>query len=377
MSSLVSYHIGTVCNRQIPAERERLSGILNYVSHHPELHLEIFTHNQRPRILKAELDGIIGRFLAKSQFKLFQRMPVVQLENPVFRSDAAISIDNEAIADCAFSHFRKRGFTDYAYVCSDNPKESAHSCEREKAFRSAAENAGFTCQIYRFRRQTSPRPQMSKLHPLSKWLSGLPKPCAVMTYSDDIALLTIDACHYAHLAVPEQIQIIGVDNDLAICENAQPEITSIWPDFYEAGRRAAEILHKIILNGRPAKAITLKYGVRAIVERTSTVDLRGGGRLVSLANSYLRQNFRSRLSISDLAKSLNVSRRLLEIRYREIMGRTVHEEWSRLRLEEAKRLLSARLPVESVFERCGFSTVAAFRKAFKSHCEVNPSEWGK
>ena len=210
--------------------------------------------------------------------------------------------------------------------------------------------------------------------PFAEWLSSLPNPCAVMAYADDIARIAIDACNYAHLAVPEQIQVIGVDNDIDICENTQPSITSIWPDFYEAGRRGIELLHKIILGARPQKATSRSYGVRTLIERASTVDLRGGGRVVSLANNYLRQNFRSRLNISDLAKSLNVSRRLLDIRYREIMGRTIHEEWSRLRLEEAKRLLSGGMPVDSVFSRCGFSTIVAFRKAFKSHFGVNPSE---
>ena len=377
MGTSPSYRIGTVCDRTIKAERERLSGILNYISLHPNLYLEIFTRDKQRQMLQAKLDGVIGHFTAKPQHGRNRRMPVVELELPLLHPDVNIIIDNTAIAQCAFTHFRARGFDNYAYVGSNHPHEAPYSRERENAFRSAAANAGCGCQVYRSLRSKTGHRQPSDIPALAKWLSGLPKPCAVMAYADSIALLIIDACHYAHLTIPEQIQVIGVDNDTDICENTQPSITSIWPDFYEAGRLAAEMLHKIILNGRPAKSISLTYGVRALIERTSTVDLRGGGRLVSLANNYLRQNFRSRLNISTLAKSLNVSRRLLEIRYREIMGRTVHEEWSRLRLEEAKRLLLAHLPVESVFERCGFSTVAAFRKAFKSHCGINPSEMGK
>ena len=374
MDTPPSYHIGIVCDRTIKAERERLSGVLNYISRHPCLFLEVFTRDKQCQMLKAKLDGVIGHFTACPRYGRNRRMPVVELELPLLHPDVNIIIDNTSIAQCAFSHFRARGFANYAYVGSNHQHEAPYSRERENAFRSAAANAGFNCQVYRPLRPKAGRRQSSDISALAKWLSGLPKPCAVMAYADSIAIQIIDACHYAHLTVPEQIQVIGVDNDTDICENTQPSVTSIWPDFYEAGRLAAEMLHKIILNGRPAKSISLTYGVRALVERASTVDLRGGGRLVSLANNYLRQNFRSRLNVSNLAMSLNVSRRLLEIRYREIMGRTVHEEWSRLRLEEAKRLLLAHLPVESVFERCGFSTVAAFRKAFKSHYGINPSE---
>lgn len=377
MDAISAYRIGVLCDRSVAAARERLSGMLNYVSLHPEIFLEIFTPESAQRLLRSKLDGAIGYFTPRFQRLLARRMPIVQLEEPSLPSVTSLSIDNDAVARLAFTYFHTRGFINFAYIASDKPKESIRSRERESAFLSAARKNGFDCPAYRFGRRHGSRQPTSEIPPLAEWLSSLPKPCAVMAYADDIARIAIDACNYAHLAVPEQIQVIGVDNDIDICENTQPSITSIWPDFYEAGRRGAELLHKIILGAHPQVASSISYGVRTLVERSSTVDLRGGGRLVSLANNYLRQNFRSRLNITDLAKSLNVSRRLLDIRYREIMGRTVHEEWSRLRLEEAKRLLLADMPVDSVFSRCGFGTVVAFRKAFKSHYGVNPGEMGK
>lgn len=374
MGAITAYRIGAFCDRSVAAARERLSGMLSYASHHPEISLDIFTPESEQRLLRSRLDGAIGYLTPRIQRLLSRRMPIVQLENPSLSSVTSLSIDNDAIARLAFTYFHTRGFINFAYIASDKPKEMIRSRERESAFLSAARENGFACPAYRFGRQHGARQSTSEIPPLAEWLSSLPKPCAVMAYADDIARIAIDACNYARLAVPEQVQIIGVDNDIDICENTQPSITSIWPDFYEAGRRGIELLHKIILGARPQKAISRSYGVRMLIERASTVDLRGGGRVVSLANNYLRQNFRSRLNISDLAKSLNVSRRLLDIRYREIMGRTIHEEWSRLRLEEAKRLLSGGMPVDSVFSRCGFSTIVAFRKAFKSHFGVNPSE---
>lgn len=372
MEQTRQFLIATVGDRRIKAERERLSGILRYVSEHADLHLEIFAQDDARRMLREKLDGAVGRFSPKVQTALLARLPVVQVEDPPVGRAKFISVDNAAVAECAFDYFRKRGLVNYAYVASNNPDEAIRSRERETAFRADAEAAGFECAVYRFPRDRATRRQASEIPALAKWLSGLPTPCAVMAYADDVALLVLDACHYAHISVPEQIQLVGVDNDIDICENTQPGITSVWPDFYEAGRRAAEILHHILLKSSRSPARHESYGIRQIVERASTIDLRGGSRIVSLANNYLRQNFRSRLSVVDLAKQLNVSRRLLDLRYREITGSTIHREWDRLRLEEARRLLADGYPVKTVFERCGFGTVVAFRKAFKSRYGVTP-----
>ncbi len=80
-------------------------------------------------------------------------------------------------------------------------------------------------------------------------------------------------------------------------------------------------------------------------------------------------------ALRTFAKSPSTELRLLDLRYREIMGRTLHEEWDRLRIDEAKHLLAGGLPVDSVSERCGFGTAVAFRAAFRRHCGVTPGDW--
>ena len=134
--------------------------------------------------------------------------------------------------------------------------------------------------------------------------------------SDRDAHKTLDACHLAHLMVPNQVNIIGVDNNTELCENVLPTLSSVQPEFERSGYLAAEALYAFLKGRKPRKRLV--FGVQTVVERNSTRDLRGGRLLVSRATDIIRSRFTdSAFRAEHLAAKLKVSRQLLDLRPRK------------------------------------------------------------
>ena len=198
-----------------------------------------------------------------------------------------------------------------------------------------------------------------------------------MAYSDTRAQTVLDACRMAHLRVPEQIQLVGVDNEIEICENMQPTLTSILPDFDGGGYLAAQLLDDILSRRkRPRKPVNLAYGVKEVVIRASTQDLKGGGRLVTLAREFIRLQAHEMITVADIAAHLNVARRTLEMRFREILGNGVAEVLRRERLNRVARLLrETDRSISDIAYDSGFASPTHLMAAFKQFTGMTMKEW--
>ena len=192
----------------------------------------------------------------------------------------------------------------------------------------------------------------------------------VVTYYDLRSRDVLDACNLAQLKVPEQIGIIGSDDDASICEATIPSLTSVLPDFERSTYLATSEFNKIIRSGgRQARTVQMTYGVRSVSERESTMDFRGGGLLVSTACEYIRSYASDAPSVQDVANHCRVSRRLLELRFREINECSVREEIERTRLKKVCTLLrETKIPLGEIARRTGYASqpnlCALFRKRF-------------
>jgi len=359
------YRVAVVVDLSIKANRDKRSGVLRYFASWPDVQLFLLGHSRsivRQLSDNRDVDGIID--IGAGEFHDF-RQPFVTFDEFRQTSDLRVNIDNEAIARSAATFLTDKGNANFAYVETDLPLERIHSEERAEGFQRALRPHGHEAQVFSFGTVTATT-AVDELAALAKWLKELPKPCGVFAYADCRAQVVIDACNLARLDIPGQINLIGVDNDIDICEYSRPTLTSIWPDFEQAGFLGARLLHQRLLGRLRSKAPPLRYGVKCIVERASTQDLRGGGRLVSLANEYLRTHYREAIKSTDIARHLNVSRRLLDLRFREITSTTVQKEIERLRMLEVERLLrTTELSALEISSLCGYRTVMAFRKAFE------------
>lgn len=359
-------------SRKWKSFRERLSGALRYLSSRSDVRVirvnaDLVAPDEFHQQLASACKGADGLLIVDSFTDVPPRIPVVHFELRLPRVRKAPTTrffcDNTAIGNTAAELLMRRGHTAFSYIGCDFAAEGGISRARGNAFAKRLEREAFNCRSF----TTHPdRPDELVNHLLS-----LPKPCGVMVYSDYFAQEVLDACHEAKLSVPDQVNIISVDNETEICESVRPQLSSIQPGFEQAGYDAAKTLMRIIETGECAPDVS--YGFSRLVERQSTMDVNGSRRLVTTACAYLAAHFTERLTVATLAREMRTCRRRLELRFREILGHTVHDELERLRLDEARRLLTqTSQPVAEVAQACGYRSDDAFRKAFTAATGLTP-----
>ena len=292
---------------------------------------------------------------------------------PPTRIGGCLTLDDAAIGEAAAATFLKSGLRHLAFIGVYSAYEHPYQNARLAAFRRIALNAGATCDTFAPPRQN----EINDLQDMAEWLVRLPYPCGVMAYSDNRAQTVLDACRLAHLQVPGQIQLIGVDNEIEICENMQPTLTSILPDFAQGGFLAAQLLDDILSRRiRPRKPVCRAYGVKTIVVRASTQDLKGGGRIVSQAREFIRLHAHERITVADIAAALNLARRTLENRFREVLGRGVADVLREERLNRVARLLrETNQSILSIALDSGFASPTHLMAAFKHFTGMTMKEW--
>ena len=210
---------------------------------------------------------------------------------------------------------------------------------------------------------------------LARWLTDLPKPCGVFAEFDQRAKDVIDTCRTAGLKIPEQLLLVGVDNEDYICENTIPTLTSVWPDFNRGGHLAAETLERL-LRGESVAHEPIRYGVRDVVARVSTADVTGTARTVALAVEHIRRHAAEPIRIADIAHAVGTSERLLERHFRDVLGTTAAKTLQRTRLDRVKELLRAGdLPLARLGERCGFNSEAHLKTLFKRETGLTMSAY--
>jgi len=216
------------------------------------------------------------------------------------------------------------------------------------------------------------------IHPLKRWLATLPKPCGILTASDTIAETALNACRLLSISVPDEIAVIGVDDDEAICENTVPTLTSIRPDFRQGGRFAARLLARKILHSSDAVRPETTFSISGIVRRGSTRISKRRDDCVSAALERIWSKDGARLTAKDILAQFPCSRRSAELRFRQATGHSVLDELLKARINLAKRLLlDTGLPVSAVIESCGYGSSTYFRDAFREETGLNPFAWRK
>ncbi len=312
------------------------------------------------------VDGLVvaGRFAAILRSAAKRGIPTVAIDPFTKFPGLAISLscDNEAVARLAAAHLVSTGLANFAFL--PEPSGQPFSRARQKAFADAiAAHPDTTLRI--FRRGKS----------LSRWLAELPKPIGIFAADDIRARQVSDTAHAIGLKIPDEIAIIGVDNDRILCETTSPALSSVWMRTQDAAFRCAVLLHDIMTGTRPMphEPITVKYGGE-IVARQSTRFVETHDSLILRCCELLEANLHTPLRIESLLPVLHVSRRTLETRFKAAVGRTIHGELMRMRIERAKNLLKDdSLSQARVAECCGFHDASHLNDAFKKYAKALPS----
>lgn len=378
------YRIGVAESRIIKAGRDRISGILRYAAMRGNWEVRLLRESGMTRTANEmnqaqALDGIIGGPVRVQKALGSWECPFVAIDAKNYEPRgecpaATVAIDDEAVGRAAAGIFLRGGLRHIAFVGVGHRYEAMFQNGRLDSLRKCAEEADATFSAFL---PDIGDAQYDDIEDLAEWLAALPHPCGVMAYSDNRAQTVLDACRMAHVKVPDQIQLVGVDNEVEICENMQPTLTSILPDFEGGGYLAAQLMDEMLTRRyRRRTPKTVTYGVKSVVVRASTQDLMGGGRLVTLAREFIRLHAGEQVDVEDIAAALNVSRRTLERRFREVTGMGVADALRQERLARVCRLLAETdRTIADISYDSGFASHNYIKALFKRTHGMTMGEW--
>jgi LacI family transcriptional regulator len=293
---------------------------------------------------------------------------------PRFRY-SVICCDSEAVGRMGAEYLLEQGFRQFAFV--SDIWDSNWACRRRDGFVRRLQEAGLPCEVYDALPDAARNDWGVEQKGLAAWLKRLAKPVGLMTANDVRGRQVLDTCLVAGVSVPDQVAVLGVDNDELICSTTNPPMTSILRDTEGSGYYAAQMLDRL-MRGKSRKSETLLYGPLRVVGRQSTERLQFTDRLAVKAVEFIRINAGIGMNVSDVVKHLNVSRRLAELRFRQAVGHSIHDELQRARLTQVRRLLQETdLSIAEITEHCGYESESYLGLVFRRHFGVTMRQFRK
>jgi LacI family transcriptional regulator len=212
---------------------------------------------------------------------------------------------------------------------------------------------------------------------MTRWIESLPRPVGIMACYDIRAQQLLDICRELNIAVPEEIAVIGVDNDRLLCDLCDPPLSSVTPDTHRTGFIAASLLDKQMAGERVESRAALIPPIGVETRQSTDVMAIDDPHIVSTLR-FIRHNACSGIQVRDLLTRVPLSRRVLESRFKERIGRTPHEEITRIRMERVKTLLlETDLPLAAIAKRTGFNYIEYLNEAFKKWVGTTPGKYRK
>lgn len=377
------YRVLIVLDRSYKAGRDKIAGIFSFAGKAGDWEIECLPTQLPPvelrkRIRELHPDGMIP--IASINTDDFD-CPVITIDNPfpdeTSAAAAVINCDNRSLGKTAAEILIRRGFRHCAYLGTDAMHlDGEHSRLRYQSFARTVRALGGADKVPSLNISYYASPENRNADELQRWLKGLPKPCGLFTFCDFIGLQLLVACRRAGITIPDQLGIIGVDNELEICESSSPTLSSIEPDFFGAGYRAAELLDRFMRRGQPQRQVRLTYGIRSVHERLSTQNVAGPMRLVANIRERIRLGAVEGLTVRSLAREFNLSPRMLEYRFRNCLNTSVRDLIMKTRLDAAQRLLeTSNIPIEDLYHRVGFGSSRRLKAAFLRQFGMSMREW--
>ena len=324
-------------------------------------------------------DGVISRHttLALVRACTELKLPLVDVnDTEPFPGVPKIRPDNVGIGHLGAEHFIERGYQHFGFAGFAN---NAWSRERRDGFVEALHLAGRKCDVLdvNYPGDLTPFWDIEQNSALVSWLKGLPKPVGIMACNDLRAQQIISAAHASEILVPEEVAILGANNETIRCELAYPPLSSVIPNAFQSGYKAAEMLAALMSKNQPA-SYDLRIESLGVATRPSTDVLAIGDRSVATALSFIRQNSCSGITVDEVVKNAYTSRSQLEKKFRKHLGRSPQAEIRRVQVAKIKQLLlETDYPLKRIAEIAGFEHVEYMSVVFKRLTGDSPGAYRK
>ena len=370
----------------IPSGREYdrgvLRGIIEYAQIHgpwifyeePPPYLSTSEYNQRLAHMQAwKADGLIAQQFNSREITALHLPTVIlcatsHLPSKIYQ----VRTDNEAVGQMAVDHFLGLGFKHLAYCGLDGMEWSS---ERAKAFSHHASKAGIETNLYQPFTPRSGESWYTEEQYLGDWLAALPKPVGLMVCNDDRARMVAEICRLRNILVPGDISIIGVDNDEHVCNRAHPPLSSVALATERAGYEAAAMLDKILAGRQINKRIIVAHPTRVIARQSTDLIAINDTNLVK-ALRFIHENSNRIIHVRDVAATAGISRRVLQDRFRDALGRTVLNEINQSRIKTISRMLiDTDLTISAIAAAIGYEADAHLARFFSRCTGITPSKY--
>jgi len=285
--------------------------------------------------------------------------------------------NNSAIAALAADHLTERGFRNFAYCGYPHNPVNGWSKEREHAFVERLAERRFRCYVYHGHHQSGQR-WSAVQRSLGDWLSSLPKPVGLMAANDNRGRQVLEVCRAYQLRVPEDVAVIGVDNDELLCKLSSPVLSSIEQGAKRLGFEAAALLDRIMENKRSRRAFGTRFVIDPVevVARSSTEVLATDDPKVVEAMAFVAQHFSEGIKVRDVVKALAVSRSSLENRFKDALSCSIRVAIRRFQLERTRRLISeTTVPLKQIAAETGFQSVQQLTTLFGRAYGQSPARY--
>ena len=304
------------------------------------------------------------------------RIPVVNLSGGLAQSYGVprVMVNHYSAGRLAAEHLLERGLRNLAFF---GWKDLWYSEQRCKGFKERAAEAGIECEMFLQKPGEEVGQTWTRLIAKpGKWLASLPRPAGVFAVQDYRAQFLIEACQEAELRVPEDIAVIGMDNDVTLCEHSIPTLSSVSRNAERVGWIAAELIDRL-MNGDAFPSAEVLIEPDGVIPRQSTDRLYCSDPLVQAAVDLTREHLKKPWNIATLAGHVGVSKRTLEMRFRENLGCSPHDFLTKLRILQAQTLLQTQKqwPLEQIAAECGFGTCTTFYAAFRRQTGQTPASF--
>lgn len=368
-------HVALLIETTRTYSRDLLGGVKDYVSRHGpwSTFVELRSLESKPPawLRNWKGDGILSRTFTSKMAEAIRKtgLPAVELRSPKLCPQLPlVGMDNHEIGKLVAEHFLNRGYLNFATYTLDT---EVFFQQRVKNFIVTLGEKGFGCGVLPSGGDMGEADWEENQKRLCRWLVDLPKPVGIFAANDQLGVRLLDACQRIGIAVPEDVAVVGTENEELLCTFATPTLTSVRFDGRKVGYRAAETLSRLMAGEEVEReALVQPLGIQC---RESTDDLVINDYLVRQAVKLIREGATSGLNVGDVCQSLRTSRSTLERRMKLVLNRTPKEEILRVRFKEVERLLSnTELTIEVVAEQTGFSHCEYLQNCFKERYGVSP-----
>ena len=316
-------------------------------------------------------DAIIGRWDESKLYLLDDLNIPIVLQNTKSRSEVHSNLTGDYIGtgELAAKYFRKKFYTSYAFF---GWKDIIWSEERERGFREEVmkENSKYSA----FKERVG---AVYDRQELTDWLMSLPKGTGLFCSNDEQALTITETCMIAGIKVPEDIAVLGVDDDDLLCEISDPTISSIQQEVERGGYETCRLLHQQILN-KSRKPFNVVISPSEVKERNSTLAHNISDQHVRNIVRYIEKNYRNDTSMDDIFQLVPLSRRSVEMRFKKATSMTIYQYLLNIRIEHFSYLLiTSDKPYIDLAYEVGFKDIANVSRTFRKYKGCTPMEYRK